>query len=169
MRAISGFVCVGRLESNRVLFGKTVHNVDWRCESLETNGILPFDTLTDASRAAKELRKRRFQSVVIRILRMQIAETIEDITMLHQRRKLIVVMHGEDETPFWGQPFPTQSTTLYASRLTINSLKPFFNFAAAERCAREVRRQGQSRASIATFHLKPASVPSRSAKRQRPP
>ncbi len=155
MRTISGFVCVGYMERNQVLFGKAVNTAGQRYENLQTNGIIPFDTLTHASRAAAELRKRLFESVVIRAIRMQMAETQEDLAKLRKRRNLIVIMYGEGETSFWGQQSPVHSTTLYASYITANGLKPFRNFAAAEQCAREVRRQGQSHASITTFRLGP--------------
>lgn len=169
MRIIKGFVCIGCIERNRVLFGKAVNTTRQRYESLQTNGIIPFDTLTHASRAAAELRKRPFESVVIRTLKMQIAETQEDLAKLHKRRNLIVLMYGEMQTSFWGRQSPAHSTTLYASYITTNGLKPFSDFAAAEQCAREVRRQGLSRASIATFRLGPRIAPLRGTRQQRQP
>ena len=163
MRIIMGFVGAARMERNMVLFGKATSNAEWRCENLETNGIAPFSTVAEASQAAGVLRRRSFQSVIILALRMKIAETENDIRKLRRRRRLIVIMHGEGQTTFWGQPSLVQSMTIYGSYLTANGLKPFYNFDAAEQCAWEVRRQGLSCASVATFHLKPTPAPSRSA------
>ncbi len=153
MRGVRGYVCVSRIEGNRVLHGPAVRLGGQTFESIETNGIVLFPTLAAATTAAAELQRRFGTEVSVYFLRLQVAETEADLVKLHRRRGLVVLFHAEHGTHFWGRSLPERTTTLYGLPLVENGLRAFADFAAAERCAREVRRQGLSRASIAVFRI----------------
>lgn len=153
MRSVRGFVCIGYEGPNRVLFGESRHVAGQSFENIETNGIVSFPHTVAAAQAAIELRERSWQRVAVRAIRMQISETERDLAKLYRSHGLIVLMYGENVTSFWGRSFPGRSTTLYALPLTTNGLRPFPDFTAAKRCAQEVRRQGLTQATIATFRL----------------
>ncbi len=156
MRSVRGYVCVNRVEENHVLYGQAIRIKGQTFESMETNGIVPFPSLAEATTAAVELRRRFSTEGGVRFLSLHIAETEADLLKLRRRKDLIVLFYAESgHTYFWGRPLPERSTTLYGLPLGENGLRPFAKFSTAEQCAHEVRRQGLSRASIAVFRIGP--------------
>lgn len=176
MRNIEGYVCViSTTQGSLFLMGRPVMTGgDW--ESLMTNGLSPFERREAAQKAADGIRERGspdFESVRLAKLAMMIAESDAEFEKLWKERKkgfVVLQLPGKEDsypqTVIWGRPLPGWISTLYALEMVQNGMRPFITRFDTERCAREVVRQGLSRAVPAAFSL--TYLPRRRRKKHTP-
>jgi len=103
MKRIEGLVCVGSTSGINVLFGKSVDNDPRIYENLQTNGILPYESIDEAEKGAEQIRDLdEIDDVVIKEIKMEVAENEEDFNDLMVSDSLIVIMYREDGEGFFG-------------------------------------------------------------------
>lgn len=121
-------------------------------ERYNTNGLKPFSSKVDAQKAQDEiLRKRDVQKAEIVKIKLDIAETGEDVEILRMQNNAVVIVDME-----WGRQILGLATEkgqkmgyIPGSLIETNGRQPFTEFWEAEDAVKEVRRQAQSHAAIA--------------------
>lgn len=163
MRRVKGYVFVASLDRSEQIFGKRVSDTDGSFENLSTNNITPYRTKKDMRSGAGEFKRIMHGVRKIRFgnLEMQIAESLPDLETFKDKEPLVVIAGFESAKDFFGPIIEGTGygDSLSGMRLTENGFQPFFSiqgisaYERAEYVAREINRQAQSPATIATFDL----------------
>ncbi|MBI4059563.1 hypothetical protein HY406_00690 [Candidatus Giovannonibacteria bacterium] len=169
MRHIKGYVCIGKfvreeLPCREVLYGKSTSNPGKVFQNFQSNNLEPFKTKKEALRSKKALERLGFsdmERVSLGFVQMEVAETEAECLQLEGKKNLVVLKKERWTKEEWdiqligrgveGKPgiYP-----LIGAFLFDNGFKPFLNFDGAIYAAREVARQAQCPAALATFQLK---------------
>lgn len=157
MHIIKGYVWVAKALSMEVLFGKGIPGKFPDYANLESNGLVPFETIRDAYRVLLLLRERRdiWEPKLARIS-MRVAEIDTDLDALRKSRSLVVVFGIEGGPWLLGRLVEGKPSAhpIPGAYLCANGLKPFNSFADAEHSATQAKRQAGSSVTIASFYLK---------------
>ena len=164
MRNEKGYLCcvlsTDNFENSRdheSWFGpkKTPTSSAWQSsEAFITNGLKTFPTLRDTRKAQEELSHKPFvKKISLMHIEMDIAETQKDLDSLKRKRNLVSIMTTPYEQYVFGKDTEKSAHNGYipGGYIYTNGRKPFDNYFDAEHSAQEIKRQGQSRATIATF------------------
>ncbi len=168
MREIDGYVFIAECRESEFMFGKPVSKGLKVYESIELNGLSPYESSEQAKKAATAFFKFPFYLVTLGKLWMRLAETREELDYFTNKTNLIVIMKDYDgrfKTDKLFGPLPTKKrrTTAYpipGAYLLFNGYKPFkkkFGQTAFDRAKyqlKEINRQGQCGATMAQFKLK---------------
>ena len=162
MRCIEGYVCVVKIGDGvsslerQILFGKNSGGGKGTYENIETNDLTPYESKDTAKEGQKQLIKmKNFTSVKLAKLEMTIAETEGELDELKDSKSLIIMMVDEGIKKLMGpmvegkpNQYPLPGASLcHTNFQTYDSLKK------ARYLSREVNRQAQCGAPIATFQL----------------
>lgn len=149
--------------SNEFWFGPKINSngSDWKtAESFMTNGLKLFPDLKSAQEAKNEvITKIKVSHSDISHVRLTIAETPDDLELLKNKKNLVVIQTIPEPIrahEIIGKSEEKAVTNGYipGSFFCTNGRKPFDTYDDAEYAAREVRRQAQCRATIATLAIK---------------
>lgn len=126
--------------------------------SILGNGLATFISVEAAKEARLKLRLRyrRRARIYIRVLCMEITESLEEWGSLKTRKNLVVVSEldgGQIEIQGMYKEGRRQWGYIPGTPIAFNGNIPFQSFDKARYCAIEVYRQAQSRANLATFTL----------------
>ena len=165
MKTIDGYVCITKKEYPKgletcLLFGENKGKGEKFCENIVSNNFSTYKSKTLARKGQKQLLQRNeFDSVQIAKLHMDIVETKDELNKLKDCNSLVVIMIDDDlghkynyllgpivdGLPDFG-PIP-------GAFLKDTNFKTFDSLDKALYLAREVNRQAQCGAPIATFSL----------------
>lgn len=128
-------------------------------DRFNTNGLKPFSTKEEAQKARDEiLRKRKLiEKVEIVRIELDITETEEDIELMKEENRLVVIADMEIGKELLGLAIEGGQKLGYVPGALIetNGRLPFTEFHQAEYAAQEVRRQAQSHVAIARLKIEP--------------
>ena len=173
MRLINGYVCVAGVENasytQEVLFGKSVTERGKRYENLQTNGLMAYDTLSEAFEASYDLQRANgFSRVDVKTLRMLIADRLEELDRLRKEGSLVVIKLEKDPSPgrgivHWrllgprvkGRP---DVLPLPGAQIGHTGFATFRSFDEAIGLGKEVNRQGDCGFQLASFQLKEINI-----------
>lgn len=166
LRIIDGFVCVAALKENphvRAIFGKPINPKfrEQEHEAIESNGIVPYDSIDEARSAKAKIERRAdIGSVWTGRLRMDIAESDPENNdpVFQHSNSLIIVMFREEKffsDSFWGLPIKDRPDSINGTcaLLTLNDLTPFPSFERVKYPLAEAIRLSWLHCSLATFSL----------------
>jgi len=157
MRYIQGFICVAATiyhENQFILFGKNISQRKQIYQNFETNDFTPFDNRPDIELASVEILKiPDIQDVVVAHIKMQIAENEKEIYKFENKKNLVVIGKLESDTKLFGKLIDDYPTYLSASLFTLNGLIHFDSFEIAIQSIRQINRQTQSGATIASLEI----------------
>lgn len=163
MQHIKGFVCIAKYLVfsswyREVLHGKSINNLPRKFNNFQSNGLRPFDKKEEALEAKKELEESKafdLERVSLGLVEMTVAETEAEGYAFKEKRNLIVLKKDANTELIGryieGKPniYPLKGAFLFD-----NGFKTFLDFESALYAAREVARQAQCPAALATFKLK---------------
>ncbi|MBW2993227.1 hypothetical protein KY317_01480 [Candidatus Woesearchaeota archaeon] len=163
MRKIEGYVCVGIVKDAierefYFLFGKNTGKGSGHCSNISLNDLTPYETKERAKKGLNDLNARgHFESVKLAQLKMNISGTAEEFDEFEGLDKIIVVAYHDEFNEQWLMgPFvkgmPSHAPVPGAD-LSYNGLKTFDSLKSAKYLCREVNRQMQMPARIASFEL----------------
>ncbi|MDP3785404.1 MAG: hypothetical protein Q8R12_05110 [bacterium] len=161
MKHIKGFVLIGRFLGPRgfyeMLYGESINNLPRKFESLIFNGLKPFGQKQKALAAKVGLKKfSDLEKISLGWIEMTVAETEEEFYAFKGKKRLVVLKKDEMGIQLIGR-YVEGKPNIYPLKgafLSENDFKAFFGFEAALYAAREVNRQAQCGAALATFQLK---------------
>lgn len=154
MRTIDGLVVVAEMSSSErsfhLLFGKNCGNGTGTHQNFQTNDLVPYDSLREARKAAKEIQKLHDITISgIQRVVMQLAESHEEWAKLKSRSPLVAVESRADHD---GRN-PWQEVVLYGRRvegckgfdsrseLCDNNFRPYITF----KCKEEIMYEKKSK------------------------
>ncbi|MEK6758137.1 MAG: hypothetical protein AABX88_03325 [Nanoarchaeota archaeon] len=162
MRNIEGYVCVVNIPNlcdksipRMFLFGEPIEFADGFYNNFRGNGLIPYGSLSNAEKGLKDLTKR-FESVEIKKLKMNLAESNEEIFSFEKKKSMIVVRLDEFDAILIG-PRVNEGFSrypLYGEELSTNGFKQFNDFEKAFYVCSEEIRQSQCKSVLSTFSLK---------------
>ncbi len=160
MRNVRGFVFVDTDEGRHAFFGKPAAAGGSRFESLETNGIVPYESMAELIQAVRMASREGRDFLRVGWIALDIAERPEDLLALsalpESRRSFIVIFGRLPNVVMLGECTPESGRMFDSGGLMFRGAKPFADFREAERLASEANRQGCEPATIARFVLKEA-------------
>lgn len=163
MRYIQGFICIAatiHYENQFILFGKNTSQRKQLYQNFETNNFTPFDNKPDAELVSVEILKiLDIQDVVVKYIKMEVAENEKEIYEFENKKNLVVIKTTEYQTKeLYGKLMNHCSTYLLASLFILNGLIHFDSFEVAIQSIREINRQAQSPATIASLEIEKIGV-----------
>jgi|SRR3972149_8096510 len=169
MREINGYVFIVRQPIEEYLFGKSIRLANQLYENFETNGLVPFEKISQAKKASKTF-SHDCLSIFIGELYMKVAETREEIDFFKDKTNLVVIMKNYEPNyktdnlfgPISSKRIKVSAYPLPGARLSENRHQPyrrkrgetFSPFELAVSQLKEINRQGRCPAMIAQFKLK---------------
>jgi len=159
MKNVDGFVCISKnkYDSFINIFGKRVDkSLKQSYENIQTNGFVFYESIAEATEGKEDLEQRNdLTNIKLAKLKMDIAETEEDLEELVDKSGLVVITYTEMGEMLLGPCMEGMPTAypLPGAYLIANGLVNYSRFSSAEWTAQEAHRQGQCKASIATFYL----------------
>lgn len=164
MRHIQGFICIATVKSapnlGVFLYGKNISNIPVTYSDFEGSDFTPFSDLSGAEQAKVELLGREdIEEVKIVAIKMQIAKTKEEVYEFKKKKNLVVIKITEDRKDLLGKLIEEYPTYLSASFFVMNGLKPFDSFKKALAAIREINRQAQCPATIASLEIEEIKKP----------
>jgi len=170
MRKIEGYVFMPHNERVTFMFGRRIAKTgsDGNYDNFEFNDFSPYKTRLEATAGARELLSKRQDATKADIARviMEIAENKGEVELFVNKTNLVSIMIDEDQglrilygalvqgfRPAYPLPGAVLKDNGYVTYTRANS-KPLLPFKRALYQAKEINRQGQLPATIATFKLK---------------
>ncbi|MEK6840935.1 MAG: hypothetical protein AABX79_03200 [Nanoarchaeota archaeon] len=165
MREVKGYVFVASFDFSEQIFGqKTDVAIGINYQNLRTNGIKPYTKKSEAKKGMHEFINHMGDVKKARLgkLEMQIAESAKELELFRDKDYLIVIADFDKSQDFFGEIVEKMRRNMGAlpgMRITENGFKPlsFKGRSPYERALyilKEINRQGQAPATIATFNLK---------------
>lgn len=148
--------------SNNVWFGPKVNlNVDWiTAENFTSNGLKTFSDLESAQEAENELDiKLKPKSSEIIYIKLKMAENLDELNLFRNKKKLVVIQTIPEpmkKYKIFGRFEDNADRLGYipGSFFLTNGNRHFRNYDNAEETLREINRQAQCAATIATLTIK---------------
>ena len=161
MKHIKGFVIIGGFLGPRgyseILYGESITNLPRKFQNLVSNGLKPFGTKKEALTAKGGLKGfSGLKRLDLGRIDMTVAETEQECRALKERKRLVVLKKEDLGTQLIGRYVEGKPSIypLKGALLSENGFKTFLAFESALYAAREVNRQAQCGATLATFRLK---------------
>lgn len=163
MKNVEGYVCVmyfqGRNAIQTILFGKNNGNGQGLYEAIESNNFLTFESKIHASRGLLHLIDRNdFHSGQTGLLKMKIAESLDDIELLRNSKSLVVIWNNEGINFLLGpivdgclHEYPLPGAKLKYTNYTTYTSSDAFD--RATYLLKEVNRQAGCPATLCDLHL----------------